>query len=198
MNARSSADDLVERYSALMQLATENGAVVVSAEPLCCVLAPSHQPPLSIFYDNGIPGASERGCPSGQPDCLHRANDWSDWWWDAIENFVDPWQEDDVDSPYLNAGLVAGPAEDVLAIYRTLALNHENDEQAVMTEYMLWWPAKVVLDDQQSLSGNSAWQSGGAQSCPWELHWTNSLVRHTMTGTWPSLLHFSGKNHGCQ
>ena len=205
LNGDLSLDDVMDRYAALLQgkAAADRDAVIVSAEPQCCVTALGQQRPNTYFHPNG--SRAERACNSGEAGCTgsgqHRLE------WQKLQTELaptDPATGEPVDARYLNAGLVAGPAAAVLALYTDLDLLATEDDQAVLTELFLRWPARVVLDYSSTLFGNSAW-SKGEEGCHWQYDaalgmMVDSRAARSAGGAVmaaPALLHFSNEFAQC-
>lgn len=204
LNGDLSLDDVMDRYAALLQgkAAADRDAVIVSAEPQCCVAALSQQRPTTYFHPNG--SRAERACNSGEAGCTGSGQHSLEW--QKLQTEVAPTDPsgEPVDARYLNAGLVAGPAAAVLALYTDLDLLATEDDQAVLTELFLRWPARVILDYSSTLFGNSAW-SKGEEGCHWQYDaelgmMVDSRAARSANGAVmaaPALLHFSNEFSQC-
>eukprot|EP00928_Gymnodinium_smaydae_P061138 TRINITY_DN45295_c0_g1_i1.p1 TRINITY_DN45295_c0_g1~~TRINITY_DN45295_c0_g1_i1.p1 ORF type:complete len:332 (+),score=48.27 TRINITY_DN45295_c0_g1_i1:51-1046(+) len=197
---------VAERLMAQFQAAARNkpGTVVVSAEAQCCVGSLSRYAPGSIIASNGT--RLQRTCSSGQPNCK------------AVWGGEVAWRKFQLDlaqkrhvhfgawtpSPpgqyrnwyvFLNAGLLAGRARDVLELYGRLDLDDAEDDQVLMTELMFRRPDLIMLDYGQRLFGNMVHALGNETGCV--VRPEKGLLVQTETGSSPLFLH--GSNHlvGC-
>ena len=63
--------------------------------------------------------------------------------------------EQNYEDIYLHAGLMAGRAEDLIHLIESVAIENEEDDQAVLTDYMYQNQDDIVLDYGQTLFGNN-------------------------------------------
>jgi hypothetical protein len=193
-------------------------AIVLSAEAQCCVSALTHVMPGDYYHADG--SRNERSCASGEEDCE----------WVSDESAA-PWQEwmqalassssststthhhnhhghADVDDVYLNAGLMVGTVENLRRVIEQAQIGKDEDDQAVLTDFMHWNPNSIVLDYGQTLFGNNRGGLGGmdAGSCVFDMNQSNrhashtkpSRLVHTKTMTTPMFLHSPGGFYACQ
>lgn len=187
--------DIMDRYTALKlaHKGSQSDTVVVSAEPQCCVTALSNQQPFTYFQSNGT--RAERACQSGDQGC-DKVGAYSAQWREYMTD-VAPLDHRTGTKPsarYPNAGLVAGSAKAVLALYDDLDLTANEDDQAVLSEFFLRWPDRIILDYDQVLFGNTKW-SDGDNGCHWEYNRNLGMMVHSNsapgTPIVPAFLHFS-------
>ncbi len=92
---------------------------------------------------------------------------------------------------YINFGLLFGKAKDFKQLFVDLNIRPGIDDQA-STQYLFYKnPERFYLDYNQELFSNMVY------FCDYE--WDNkmNMITHTKTKTYPSLLHFPGKNTSC-
>jgi len=173
-------------------------AVVVSAEAQCCVSALTFVQPGDYFAPDG--SRNKRACSSGEADCLWNGDEMAEPWETFMETIaLERTGGKSFDDVYLNAGLMAGMAEDLIKIIGELAIDNKEDDQAVLTDYMYQNQDAVILDYGQTLFGNN--RAGEEDSCMFQL--PNSGVRgqqrlvHTKTGSSPLFVHSPGSLLKC-
>ena len=183
------------------------GAVVVSAEAQCCVSALSHFFPGELFDEHGH--RTKRTCSSGFGECLWKSDTKAQAWRDfmvglqALKSSTVPDAEAaPLDDVYLNAGLIVGKAQDLLRLIISLDILEEEDDQAVLTDFMYRNPDAIILDYQQELFGNSRWSSG-SDGCVFDLPRDaenlegQRLVHSGGTGSSPLFIHNPGHFMSC-
>jgi len=185
------------------------GAVVVSAEAQCCVSALAHAAP-GAYFDVVTGARSGRACHSGQTGCQYprtggagtakrNMQGWKEFMGTLAEERGFGGRAD----IYLNAGLLAGRAADLLRLVDDLALQEDEDDQAVLTGLLHHAPDRLVLDYEQRLFGNNRWTRGdNTDGCvfDWEKGSTDGgrqALVHRETGTAPLLVHSPGKFFSC-
>jgi hypothetical protein len=180
--------------------AAETGSVIVSAEAQCCVSALTHAQPGDYYNKDG--SRKDRACASGQEGCL----------WNGDEHAL-PWEifmrvlaiqrgvSELYDDVYLNAGLIAGRASDLLELIREANIGKDEDDQAVLTDFLYQHPHKIILDYGQKLFGNNRGGLVGMDShaCAFSKQEGQSEGRlvHSKTGTTPLFLHSPGGYMEC-
>lgn len=171
------------------------GSVVVSAEAQCCVAALSYHVPGALV--NADWQRERRACNSGAPNCLGTADPGSRQWENFMEKLAHERGYHGTKYPYLNAGLIAGKARDLIRVLTALQLEAEEDDQAVMTDLLYRNPASFVLDYDQRLFGNARWAMSDGQGCVFD--WDNQTAQFTQkeTRTRPLFLHTSGHFFSC-
>lgn len=136
------------------------GAIVVSAEAQCCVAALTHIEPGSYFNTDGSRSAT--ACTSGEPGCLWNGDEKALPWENFMKDLsIQRTGGQPVDDMYLNAGLITGQAGDLLRVLNALQLGVEEDDQAVLTDFMYHNSGSIVLDYGQALFGNNRGGLGG-------------------------------------
>ena len=146
----------VKNFHAAFAALTANhpNAVVISAEAKCCVSALTYVEPGDYFTEDGR--RQQRACNSGASDCLWNGDDKAEPW----EHFMQTLARERThgkafDDVYLNAGLMAGKAENLVHVIEAIALGNEEDDQAVLTDFMFRNQDAVVLDYGQTLFGSN-------------------------------------------
>ncbi|KAL3924358.1 MAG: hypothetical protein SGILL_001097 [Bacillariaceae sp.] len=191
----------VDRFTTSFEKLTKNApnAVVVSAEAQCCVSAMSNAFPNEYFdADTGV--RTKRACVSGQQGCEWEDNEKIAAWdyfmnQRAVERTGSEGQED----VYLNAGLMAGYPEDLIALLDMMDIGPTEDDQAVLSGLFYSFPNKIVLDYGQEMFGNNQWPRGLDEGCVFEpQNESGDLpLKHTVQNTMPLILHTPGKFYSC-
>jgi hypothetical protein len=199
---------LVDTFRQQFEQMTRNypGSIVVSAEARCCVSALTHVAPGSYFNLDGSRNAIS--CSSGEPGCLWNGDDKAQVWEKFMKDLSlermgqgrTDGQSPTYDDVYLNAGLIAGKVGDLVRIIKSLQLGEGEDDQAVMTDYLFYNAASVVLDYGQSLFGNNRGGNDGTDqaSCVFS-NTTSSMDQlvHTQTLSYPLFIHSPGGYFEC-
>jgi hypothetical protein len=176
------------------------GAIVVSAEAQCCVAALTHAAPGSYFNVDGT--RNQIACSSGEAGCL-----WN-------EGKADPWElfmkklmlertvtdSNVYDDMYLNAGLIAGRAKDLLRVVEGTKMEKSEDDQAVLTDYMFRHPEEIVLDYGQKMFGNNRAGVVGLskeEKCTFKIPSGENRLYHSKTDTTPLFIHSPGGFYEC-
>ena len=129
-------------------------------------------------------------------------------WNDFMETRASEHGKDEVADIYLNAGLIAGKAKDLLRVIKSLDIQEEEDDQAVLTAFMYRNPQSIVLDYDQTMFGNNRWALGEEDGCMFELPQqegdelesstvTGRRLVHAETGTSPLFIHSPGRFMEC-
>jgi hypothetical protein len=176
-------------------------SVVVSAEAQCCVSALTHAVPGSFYNADGT--RNQIACSSGKPDCLWNGNDKATPWEIFMKDLMLDRTAQDVhvyDDMYLNAGLIAGRAVDLVRVIESMKIEQSEDDQAVLTDYMYHHPEDIVLDYEQKIFGNN--RAGVAtlskeDQCTFSMKDEDSRLHHTKTGTTPFFIHSPGGFYEC-
>jgi len=171
------------------------GAVVVSSEGSCCAAAMNvvGEPGKLIGPDGS---RSQRSCSSGIGDCLHRGPEFDLSWKTFFKEIAENRGFKNTPFPYLNAGILAGYAGDVVRVYEFLQVQPREDDQALLSEAMYRRPDWFVVDyDQRMLGSNSQ------QGCQYEWHTATDLkvgyFRNRATGWAPLFIQTSGHFTEC-
>jgi hypothetical protein len=187
-------------------MTSSSGAIVVSTEAQCCVTALGHIRPGDLFAEDGT--RTGRACSSGTPGCAWKGIESATPWNDFMETRASEHGKDEVADIYLNAGLIAGKAKDLLRIIKSLDIQEEEDDQAVLTAFMYRNPQSIVLDYDQTMFGNNRWALGEEDGCMFELPQqegdelesstvTGRRLVHAETGTSPLFIHSPGQFMEC-
>jgi hypothetical protein len=175
------------------------GAVVISAEAQCCVSALTHVAPGGYFNADG--SRKERACSSGEADCMWEGDEKAMPWETFMKEVALQRTNASYDDVYLNAGLMAGTAGDLVRLIERANIGKDEDDQAVLTDFMYNYPESIVLDYSQTLFGNNRGGLGGMEdgSCMFALQGEDSHERlvHTKTMTSPLFVHSPGKFLQC-
>lgn len=175
-------------------------AVLMSAEQQCCVAALCHADSPAYYFDPVTKKRANRACPSGEQGCGWLDNDNVKFWQSLMmaEAYQNTGSQEI--SPYLNAGLMVGTANNLIDMIERMDLGEEEDDQAVLSAMYLQFPELIVLDYEQSLLGNNAWPKGLEEGCIYDFD-INKNEKHyltnTQTGTSPLILHTPGKFYAC-
>jgi hypothetical protein len=196
--------DIVDATVAIQEFRTafdmitfqQPGAIVVSAEAQCCVSALTYVQPGDYFNANGI--RTGRACSSGESDCLWNGDDkavpWENFMMDVAQQRMGNGARI-IDDIYLNSGLISGKVQDILRVLEAADILANEDDQAVLTDYMYRNPQDIILDYGQTMFGNNRGGLEGASSdsCMFKVSSTdtNKLV-HIKTGTTPLFVHSPG------
>lgn len=103
------------------------GSIVASTEAQCCVLALGHIKPGSLFDSNG--NRTGRVCSSETPICQWKGDEEATPWHDFMLDLAKQHSEDYRSDIYLNAGLVAGRARDLISLIEAIDIEEEEDDQ---------------------------------------------------------------------
>lgn len=175
-------------------------AVLMSAEQQCCVAALCHADSPSFYFDPITKKRNNRACPSGEEGCgwLNNANVK---FWESLM-VAEAYQHTGAQeiSPFLNAGLMVGTADNLIDLIDRMDLGEEEDDQAVLSAMYLQFPELVVLDYEQKILGNNAWPKGLDEGCIYDFDANETdkiYLTNTQTGTSPFILHTPGKFYDC-
>jgi hypothetical protein len=100
------------------------------------------------------------------------------------------------DSVFLNAGLFAGSARNILRLLDRVDIGEKEDDQAVMSGLLYHDPEAVVLDYENELFGVAEWPKGLEDGCIFFEDSENILI-HSVTKASPMIIHTPGKFFGC-
>jgi hypothetical protein len=208
--------DFVDRHARLTRDYPD--ALVVSAEAQCCVSALTFVQPGDYYDQFGARNA--RACASGEADCTWQGDVYAVPWQSYMQGLAvnrtshNNNNNDMVQDVYLNAGLMVGTVPNLLRVLEQAQIGKDEDDQAVLTDFMYHHPNAIVLDYHQELFGNNR---GGLQveqnqqdrkantedaQCvfdwsPNDEHHAGRLV-HTKTKTSPLFVHSPGGFLDCQ
>jgi hypothetical protein len=194
--ATEAVDRFLETYSKLTR--DSPNALVMSAEDHCCTAAMSHATP-SAYFDAATKTRKERACASGHDECTFEDNEnialWKEFMQQvALDRTTD---NEEHESVYLNAGIVAGYPKDFIKALEMLDLSGVEDDQAVLSGLMYAFPDMIVLDYHQELFGNNHRDNGEVDGCVFEQHAVGSPLYHTEKLTQPLFLHTPGRFYQC-
>eukprot|EP00581_Thalassiosira_minuscula_P028591 CAMPEP_0183755862 /NCGR_PEP_ID=MMETSP0739-20130205/4565_1 /TAXON_ID=385413 /ORGANISM="Thalassiosira miniscula, Strain CCMP1093" /LENGTH=1102 /DNA_ID=CAMNT_0025992861 /DNA_START=157 /DNA_END=3465 /DNA_ORIENTATION=+ len=200
VNLYSSLNQFRKNFDSLTS--DSKGAIVVSTEAQCCVTALGHIKPGDLFAKDGK--RTGRACSSGSPNCVWKGVEQAKPWNDFMEERAVEQGKDEVADIYLNAGLIAGKAKDLLKVIKALDLEEDEDDQAVLTAFMYRNPKSIVLDYDQSMFGNNRWALGEEDGCMFDVPADEKdeapvgrRLEHIETGASPLFIHSPGRFMDC-
>ncbi len=192
-----SAASIVSHFISTHQKMTMNlpDAVVMSAESQCCVSALSHASPLDYFHP--ITGERNlRACASGDERCPYEdgfnINTWKTFMSELAYRTTGRHHE----SAFLNAGVFAGSASNIVRLLNRVDIDQTEDDQAVMSGLLYHDPESLVLDYENELFGVAEWPKGLEKGCVFFRDSENVLI-HSVTKASPLIIHTPGKFFGC-
>ncbi|CAJ1959486.1 unnamed protein product [Cylindrotheca closterium] len=191
-------DNFVENFKELVLGKPE--AVLMSAEQQCCVAALCHADSPAYYFDPVTKKRANRACPSGEEGCGWVDNDNVAFWQSLMVAEAYQHTGSHETSPFLNAGLMAGTAKNLIELIDRMDLGEEEDDQAVLSAMYLQFPELIVLDYEQQLLGNNAWPKGLEEGCIYDFDPNMDeelFLTNTQTGTSPLILHTPGKFYDC-
>lgn len=176
--------------------------IVVSAEKGCCVN------PMKYFSPGDFLDAQGQRKASAITD-LAKLQSLSE---GTLTSRESEWQErmltqkqaldqgdNGLDFHYLNSGMIAGRADDLLELLRFLKTEEAEHDQALITEYWLHFPEKLKVDYQNTLFSNAhGWEDWDALTgCffTWDAHLKH--FHHQESFTQPTLIQTPGKYWTC-
>lgn len=171
------------------------GSVVISAEAQCCVAALSYNMPGDLVTAGWK--RQKRACNSGKPGCIGTSTPGTLPWESFMESLAEQRGYRGTKYPYLNAGLMAGKARDLVRVLEMLQLEDDEDDQAVMTDMLYRSPASFVLDYDQKLFGNARWAMPNNKGCVFRWENTSGSFTQEDTGARPLFIHTSGHYFSC-
>jgi hypothetical protein len=153
----------VAAFRAAFEGLTDNhpGAVVISAEAQCCVSALTHAAPGNYYNTDG--SRNQRACASGEADCLWEGDVKAAPWEAFMKEIALQRSSQSFDDVYLNAGLMVGTAGDLVRLIERANIGKDEDDQAVLTDFMYNYPESIVLDYGQTMFGNNRGGLGGME-----------------------------------
>jgi len=171
------------------------GAVVVGAEGSCCAAAMNLAGgPGKLIGEDG--SRTQYSCSSGIGDCLHKGPEFDQPWTAFFKEVAEKRGHKDAPFPYLNAGILAGYAGDIVRVYEFLQAKPQEDDQALLSEAMYRRPDWIVVDYQQRLFGSNSQQ--GCQY-DWEKATADNIGHfiNSKTGFAPLFIQTSGHFMDC-
>jgi hypothetical protein len=178
-------------------IANHPNAIVVSAEAQCCVSALTHVLPGGYYNADGSRNA--RACASGEEGCLWVGDDEAQPWITFMEKKArDNKAKPDCEDLYLNAGLMVGSVKNLMRLIESSAIGKDEDDQAVLTDYMYLHPDEILLDYGQKLFGNNR-GAQGKSGCVFDAtDADHQRLVHLKTGTTPLFVHSPGAFLQCE
>ncbi|KAL3944853.1 MAG: hypothetical protein SGBAC_001055 [Bacillariaceae sp.] len=195
-------EDRLEHFVGVFDELTEKkpDAVLISAEQQCCVAALCHADSPDFYFDPLSGSRKNRACSSGEEGCSWEDNGNVKYWQSMMESEAYTRTESTDASPYLNAGMMVGTAENLINLIQLMDLGEEEDDQAVLSAMYLQFPELIVLDYEQELLGNNAWPKGLEHGCIYDFDpdtQNDAFLTNVQTKTVPLILHTPGKFYEC-
>jgi Glycosyl transferase family 8 len=155
-NFRSSFDAITKGYP---------GAVVASSETQCCASSLSHVSPGDLVDANKK--RSGRSCVPGEPGCEWKDESKAIAWQSMMQNLAKERSGEANGRDFLDAGLMAGKAGDLLSLLEMADIQKTEDDRAVLADILYRNPGMLVLDSEERLFGESALALGhdDSESC---------------------------------
>ena len=186
-------------------------AVVFSAEEGCCSDAMGHARP-GDYFDVTKKERKNRACQPGNEGCLLDTSDE-----ESIQDNTSSWKEAmlalaldetapsgrmESETVYLNSGILAGYPKDLMELLRLSDIEASEDDRAVLTDLMLAYPDKIVLDYHQELFGTNPVRKGLEEGCRFERQDESEsgaieALIHSQHRTIPLLLHTPWRFYDC-
>jgi len=191
-------DNFIENFKEMVDGKPQ--AVLMSAEQQCCVSALCHADSPSYYFDPLTGKRAHRACPSGEAGCGWVDNSNVKFWESLMlaEAYSNTGAQEI--SPYLNAGMMVGTAQNLIDMIDRMDLGEEEDDQAVLSAMYIQFPHLIALDYEQKLLGNNAWPKGIEEGCIYNFDpeiEDQSYLINTQTGTSPLIVHTPGKFYDC-
>lgn len=133
--------------------AGSSGGIVVSTDEDCCASALTHASPGDYFDEQGARKA--RACISGEPGCEWAGNDKAQPWESFMRELASKRSKSTSRHLYLDTSLIAGRAGDLVKLVEALDIQKDEDDRAVLTDYLYRNPDSILLDYKQQLLGES-------------------------------------------
>mmetsp|Transcript_24540 Transcript_24540/g.42002 ORF Transcript_24540/g.42002 Transcript_24540/m.42002 type:complete len:1055 (+) Transcript_24540:79-3243(+) len=198
VNLYSSLNRFRKEFEALTS--ESKGAIVASTDAQCCEAALGHITPGDLFDKNGK--RTGRVCSSGSPHCVWKKIKELKPWRKLMEKRAMLHGKVDNGNIYLNGGLIAGKAKDLLRIIKSLDIQTEEDDQAVLAAFVYRYPELVVLDYNQAMFGNNRQALRAKRGCMFDIPAGNDdgpekRLTHVETGASPLFIHSPGNSVEC-
>ena len=191
--------NLIDLFLATCQRAklSPHETVVASAEHQCCVGALTYIAPGEAFDSKG--GRSQRTCWSGKEGCTWNSGGETPWIRAMDKVALDHLGENKLQSAatYLNAGLMAGTAAAWLQVISEIQITDSEDDQALLTAYMIDRPGRILLDYDGGIFGANRWPLGPVDGCMYEKSKFADILVHKSTRVQPVFVHSPGKLYEC-
>eukprot|EP00531_Pseudo-nitzschia_arenysensis_P001874 CAMPEP_0116132046 /NCGR_PEP_ID=MMETSP0329-20121206/9338_1 /TAXON_ID=697910 /ORGANISM="Pseudo-nitzschia arenysensis, Strain B593" /LENGTH=520 /DNA_ID=CAMNT_0003626533 /DNA_START=86 /DNA_END=1648 /DNA_ORIENTATION=+ len=191
--ATEAVDAFLETFGKLTN--EHPNAVVVSAEEHCCSAAMSHSSPGDYF--DGMT-RNHRACESGAEGCKWEGeNERVVSWKESMREIAldETFGEEEYNNVYLNSGILAGYAKNLLQVLKVSDIGPSEDDRAVLTDLMLASPEMIRLDYHQELFGTNPVHKGLSDGCLFERE--GSSLQHMTQMTRPLILQTPNKFYDC-
>ena len=143
------------RFRRTLEEITRNhpGSVLVSTDSDCCASALTHASPGDYFDENGARKGSS--CMSGETGCEWAGNEKAEPWQSFMKDLASKHSKSTSQHVFLDTSLIVGRAGDLVNLIEALDIKRDEDDRAVLTDYMYRKPDAIILDYQQQLLGES-------------------------------------------
>ncbi len=121
------------------------GSIVASTEAQCCVTALGYARPGDLFASDGT--RSGRACSAKSSTCKWNGEEEAAPWQRFMEEQARKKGKGSLSDVYLNAGLVAGKAKDLLSVIKAMDIDEKEDDQAVLTALFYKNPNSIMLGE---------------------------------------------------
>lgn len=135
-------------------------AIILSTSTFCCVPAMTTMPLGSLFSADGRRSGHTNDCDESNKtnkNCpnvdTNGTNDETEVWRDFMSNMAAQRKFPNAQTLYLDAGLMAGKAEDLKLVLEMAGIQADEDATAVLTDLMRHSPNLILLDYNQDLFG---------------------------------------------
>jgi len=193
----------IDEFRSAFKEITRNhpGAVVASTESHCCASALTHVNPGDYFADDGR--RKQRACQSGKPGC-EWAGDENAWPWQSfMQQLAKKRSPMPTEDQYLDASLIAGKAGHLLRLIAAVNISNDEDDRAVLTDYMYLDPDAIILDYGQRIFGKNreGLHSQTNRNCPFapetSVATARQLEQQDSKQVYPSLFVHTPRDLGC-
>ena len=184
---RQALYDLLKNYT---------GAIVASADSVCCSSALTHVKLGGLFQADGT--RKSRSCVSGDVGCEWAGDDKAKPWQDFMMKLAAQRGYADNMNVYLNGSLLAGKASDLLALVQAVKIGKAEDSRAVLSDFMYHNPDKLILDYDDQLFGKNREGTHGSSNigCPFNSH-SSSVARMLKVSNTAPLFLETPRELGC-
>jgi hypothetical protein len=130
-------------------------AVVASAEVACCPTALTHISPGDLFSSTGK--RTKRACMSGEWSCLWKDNKNVELWRKFMLDLAIKRGRSIIGRKraFLEGSVLVGKAKDLITFIDRIKISDDEDDRAVLADYMYRFPNEIVLDYEQVLLGEA-------------------------------------------
>ena len=185
-------NDFRQAFRDLLQ--SSAGAIVASADSVCCTSALTHAKLGAFFQADGT--RKSRSCASGQHGCEWAGDDKAKPWQDFMTKLAVQRGYADGKNEYLDGSLLGGKASDLLALIKAIKIGKAEDDRAVLTDFMFHNPDKLILDYDNRLFGKDSLNHSSNSGCPFKSQRSSVAGMLKSSNTAP-LFQFAPRALGC-